>query len=1195
MLGHDQTDDRSRPARGWRLLAFTLAALALTGSRGIGAGGDDAPALLPAEVVRLSADRVRTWSDADGSRWLVLEGNAAALQGTDGLRADVIGVHVATTTRNGLNGVEVEVHAEGNARTTEPFARSIATRHTSLYTARDPKLTAFGDGKIVRLDTPPGRIPVLERGFPDRAKAVAATKPNLAAPPAEVTPDHEVTLGAPIPATEQAPPERDPALTRASFEVPKRDPEVRRAQDDGGEFGPPPILNPPDDPASSPMLGPDPFGREDPADDPEALPDAPPTAGPGVVVPAPLLPNTRRTFTVSGQPGFQFNQFEFKPGEITIVLRGGINVIADIPKDGPVATAGYKTVDLSADQMVIFTQKSKKNPNATINPLAGVQQDAEDPLQIYMEGNVRIRQDERQVAGKGDEKVFEAEQAYYDLRTERLLALKARIYTATPGLLAPLRTDGDVISQFREVKGRDRRGKPELGKFIRVDRSSSTGSRFPIPGYRFESQSLEIEDFTVPLVDQTTGGKTGNGKSPRNQDKLTQFRAFNNFYYLGRIPVFYMPFTKFDSDFEPTLKNIRFQTGNVFGQTIQFDLSAFRLLGIRKPTYVDNWNLDFDYLSYRGLGLGTELSWLGRDLIGEIRDPYNTKKLDRDVDQQYYGYLDMWGLKDQGRDVLGPGPAIVTNGPPGAGKAGYQRTSVPAFQDFRGRVTFRHMQKLLGEDADDDVDLRYQLEASYLSDRNFLEEYYKRLFDTGLDQETLFYGIYQKQNRALTLLAEVNLQDWYTDTQWLPKLEYTRLGDSVLADWVNVSMRAGVDYANTHTATEVANKNIFAFEPFDPVSNTSGVLRSGRIYSAAEVDVPLNVGPVKVVPYVQGQLVGWDNQLGGAPLGRAWGAFGAKANILAWRTFEGPDVESELFNVHGLAHKANFMVDYRSAHSNVHLNRIGIQDDLDDNTSEFTRRYFAMTNYVGGLLPAQYDPRFLTLRRLTSPITGTTDVQDTIQTVRFGLHQRLQTKRGPEGKRRIIDYMTLDLDSTYFPNASRDNFGKPFGQNTYNYEWFLGDRTSFVSYGWFEFWKVQGQSIVATNPQHSNDPFGLHVITSGFSISRPPRGNVFLGYSIINTGPISTSALNLSYTYWLSPKWYLYLATSYDFGNAILLGTTCSITKITKDYLTSVGLTVDPQRMNYTFAFEISPRFSPNMRFGSTAGQRFDSRFAPSQ
>ena len=356
-----------------------------------------------------------------------------------------------------------------------------------------------------------------------------------------------------------------------------------------------------------------------------------------------------------------------------------------------------------------------------------------------MEGNVRIRQDNREVAGKGDEKVFEAEQAYYDVRTERMMALKARVYTSTPGLLAPLRTDGDVINQYREIRRLRRQGQARSS-------ASSSGSTdpsrpaagSPIPGYRFDSQSLEIEDITVPL-DRPDHGRQGGqtGERRKDQDKLIQFRAFNNFYYLGPVPVFYPPFTKFDSDFDPLLRNFRFQTGNVFGQAIQFDLSGFRLLNIRKPTYVDNWNIDVDYLSYRGLGVGTELSWFGRDLFGEIIDPYNKKKLGRDVDQQYFGYLDAWGIKDKGRDVLGPGPAIVTNGPPGAGKAGYQRTSVPSFQDYRGRATFRHMQRLLGDDAPDDEDFRFQLEASYISDRNFLEEYYKRLFDTGLDQETL--------------------------------------------------------------------------------------------------------------------------------------------------------------------------------------------------------------------------------------------------------------------------------------------------------------------------------------------------------------------------------------------------------------------------------------------------------------------------
>ena len=57
-----------------------------------------------------------------------------------------------------------------------------------------------------------------------------------------------------------------------------------------------------------------------------------------------------------------------------------------------------------------------------------------------------------------------------------------------------------------------------------------------------------------------------------------------------------------------------------------------------------------------------------------------------------------------------------------------------------------------------------------------------------------------------------------------------------------------------------------------------------------------------------------------------------------------------------------------------------------------------------------------------------------------------------------------------------------------------------------------------------------------------------------------------------------------------------SLTRIGADYLTSVGLTVDPQRQSYMFAFEISPRLSPNIRFGSGARpSQFDSRYAPTQ
>ena len=70
-----------------------------------------------------------------------------------------------------------------------------------------------------------------------------------------------------------------------------------------------------------------------------------------------------------------------------------------------------------------------------------------------------------------------------------------------------------------------------------------------------------------------------------------------------------------------------------------------------------------------------------------------------------------------------------------------------------------------------------------------------------------------------------------------------------------------------------------------------------------------------------------------------------------------PGVESDLLTVHDLNHKVTLEADYRDAWSNVNLDRIGVQDDLDDNTYEYVRRYFAMTNYVGGVLAGRNSTR----------------------------------------------------------------------------------------------------------------------------------------------------------------------------------------------------------------------------------------------
>ena len=97
---------------------------------------------------------------------------------------------------------------------------------------------------------------------------------------------------------------------------------------------------------------------------------------------------------------------------------------------------------------------------------------------------------------------------------------------------------------------------------------------------------------------------------------------------------------------------------------------------------------------------GSEMGWYRTDIL-QIRTRPTVNGFPQDhFTKSYYGYFDIWGLKDAGIDDLGTGPAIVTNGPPGAGKAGFQRSAAtpqgggdPPFQSERGRLNIRHLQR----------------------------------------------------------------------------------------------------------------------------------------------------------------------------------------------------------------------------------------------------------------------------------------------------------------------------------------------------------------------------------------------------------------------------------------------------------------------------------------------------------------------
>jgi hypothetical protein len=1214
---HDQPSGNPRVrVCGGLLLAIGVAAPVLAG------GGVPPSRRGTSEAIELAARRVIVWED-DGARWVVLSGEAAVLQGVEGLRARGAVVRITEQPAAGGPGYRAEVYAEGDVRPTSgnnttprPHAR------LELQTPKEVRLTPYDPSGLTRLAEVPHGLAIVHRSGFARGQGGSGSAPR----------DPQLQRSQfSRPAARSRGDTEDPGNGLPGLE-PETDAEGRSPRREGDQLAPatPPPLPAGDDQEPEVELPPIEGAEElevpnlgNPEDLPPSLEPLPAPEGSGVAPPlvreprasgpiegrlpsAPILPGTQRITSIFPRSGRKVDIQLLPPrpdGTRIILYRGGVNIVTK--------TAQFGIIDIEAESAVIWRHPDPKEGEEQRGPNGELIERANQPMEVYLEGDVIVRQDEQKVAGRGDQRTYRARRAYYDFVTDRFLALDAEVDLFAPGFIAPFKIKSPRIEQFHPLARRvDGTLTLDPNPEIRAERTVMTGSRFPNPAYQINNRSVDLVRKSRPPIDPNSGRELADPDDPlAPRDLLWRYDARQNFFYMGWLPIFYWPRLAGEIDeLDPPLRQLTFRSNNYLGQQLLSDWSGFKLFGIRRPDWIDNWNIDIDYLSERTQyfpALGSEIGWFGRDLIRDLTDPYRRSRSSRpSITYDYFGYFDVWGLRDSGMDVLGSGPAVVTNGPPGAGQRGFQRSFVPPFQDFRGRLIARHMQRFLPNDEDHRFeDLRLQLEVAYLSDRHFLEEYYKRLFETGLDQQTLGYLQWQRNNWSWDLWAEANLQDFYTDSQWLPRLDYYRLGDSLLGGWLNYYQHSGINYANVHTDIMVNNPNLFAFIPVDPISNTSGVFQAFRAYTNHELDLPLNLyDVVRVVPYVQGQLVGWSDQIGGGPffqqstgaLGRYWGAAGARAEMTAWKIY--PNVENEILNIHGLNNKISFHADFRAAAANARLNSIAVQDDLDDNTYEFVRRYFALTSFNGGILPFPYDPRHLILRRTLSPITATTDIQSSITTVELGIHQRLQTKRGPEGRRRIVDWMTLDVQSTYFPYAERDNFNTSWGQTMYNWQWFLGDRTSIVSSGWFEFWPLIGSSPRDNYNVPTYNPNGLNVITSGIALSRPPRAGMFIGYSVIDTGPIQTSALNTSLSYWLSPKWYGSYSTSYDFGNHILLGSMFSLTRIGADYLLSLGLSVDPQRQSYMFAFQVSPRLSPNLRLGSGVGlNQFDSRYAPTQ
>jgi hypothetical protein len=476
--------------------------------------------------------------------------------------------------------------------------------------------------------------------------------------------------------------------------------------------------------------------------------------------------------------------------------------------------------------------------------------------------------------------------------------------------------------------------------------------------------------------------------------------------------------------------------------------------------------------------------------------------------------------------------------------------AVPPDNMHRGEATWRHKQQLPGNA------LLFG-EIGYISDRNYLESFQENRFDTDKDAETIL-GI-RKDSSAWSgsLWGRVRLNDIEATTDWLPRADVFGFSQPLFNGHAYWSSHSSVGYADLQKGDP---PNDIAVDPYTPLGLPYIQAASGLVaMTRHEIDAPFLLGPVNINPFVMGEAATWDEGLNGQQdIGRFVASGGVQAHLAATKIM--PFVRSELWNLNGLAHKSDTYLEYRLTDSSDDLANIAQYNEIDDNATERFRGRYPLQIY-GGLIPNEFDPRNYAVRNGAGLWTSAPyhELVDDQEVLRLRWRNRLQTKVGPRESSRIRDWMIWESGLSYFPNATRDNFGEHVGLIYSNYRWNINDRTSLLADGIVDLF------------QNGQENWSV-----GFLSQRSSRGSLYAGLRQVKAkNYLDSQTVVASYSYQMSPKWISTASYAYDIAVSESRGSSITVSRVGLDWVLHMGLGIDTSKDNVGIAFSLEPRFGP--------------------
>ncbi|QDU34622.1 LPS-assembly protein LptD [Poriferisphaera corsica] len=530
-------------------------------------------------------------------------------------------------------------------------------------------------------------------------------------------------------------------------------------------------------------------------------------------------------------------------------------------------------------------------------------------------------------------------------------------------------------------------------------------------------------------------------------------------------PLVYFPYIAGEY-YDVPLRDVRGGFNSRFGLFFETGWDMFSLFGKEKPENVDAVG-KLGYLGVHNLSLGLDADYDTETMYGEFKS--------------YMIPI------DGGEDVLGEG-----------------RRDVNRSGDTRGFETWKHRQYL-----PDNIEL--SLQASWVSDNTFLEEFFPREAYEAQQYQASGYVKTNEDNWLVSGVAKTNLNSFTPQLTYLqapgyvvdklPEIQATTAPFTLFNETVNwysqsslsrMRVRAGTDTPESRGFEQVPSEEIFGIPPNQTFKSyieglgvpTNYVLRADTRH---ELSMPVEINEwLNFVPYVVGRVTAYDRTFeefndgnGANDTVRLWGMVGGRLNTefsKVWTTRSNP-----VLNTNGIRHVFE-------PYMNIWTVGTTIQDQ--------------------DLPIFDYD-----VERIDQG-TG----------VAVGARNTLQTKRGGPGRWRDVDWIMWDARYVQRWDEGFPEFRIPRYYN-YHPEYSIGGSHFYSEL----LWMVSDNVAMMGELTWGNEFDEVVQWRVNGTINHTPRFGTFVNYEEIPV--LSSRLLTYGFTYRLATKYMVHFLQRLDLDN----------------------------------------------------------------